>query len=300
MTVKAVLLDPQNQVARELGHKAKHGSLGKTTPHNFTYVLSKALEESIAEALGRKFSLRSTSDKGSFGDFITKHRPDVVCFALSAKALAEPTADMWLALTRGQGELPALFLLQSKRVRHGQLSSFIRKIIARDPSSTMDFIVGDFASKNFWGEVGLRTVRVLERAKLERAVTSGTGVDVLRRQSFKHLVPELHNPDSGRIDASLVANHFAIPLSHLAKMVGVKVSTVHKTPDALALQNKLGVLERIAALLREVTTSLDGSRSWLNAPNPELENEAPLNVMKEGHIDVVLHLLEDVFVGHPR
>lgn len=300
MTVKAVLLDPQNQVARGVGYKAKHGSLRKATPHILTYVLSKAYEESIAEALGRKFSLRSTSDEGSFVDFITKHRPDIVCFALSTKALAKPTADMWLELTRIQGELPALFLLQSKRMRQGQLSSFIRNMIAHKPSRAMDFIVGDFASKDFWGEVGLRTVRVLAQAKIERASISGTGTAALQHQSFKHLVPELHNPDSGRIDARRVAEHFAIPLSHVADMVEAKVSTIHKTPDALSLQNKLGKLERIAALLSEVTTSLEGLRSWLNAPNPELENNTPLNVMKDGHLDLVLHLLEDIFVGHPR
>jgi uncharacterized protein (DUF2384 family) len=127
-----------------------------------------------------------------------------------------------------------------------------------------------------------------------------TTTDALRHQSFKHLVPELHIRDSGRIDASRVAEYFSIPLSHVAGIIGTKVPTVHKTPDALSLQNELGKLERIAALLHEATKSLEGLRNWLNAPNPEFENKTPLNVMKDGHGDVVLHLLEDVYVGHPR
>jgi hypothetical protein len=301
MTVKALLLDPQNQVAREAGHKAKLRTPKKAGSSIPSEVLSKVNEDLIAETLGKRLSLQGTTDEDSFVESVTKFQPDILCFALPQTI--PPSTAMWSKLRstvrwskikRKQAELPTLFLVECKKSRHVQVFSFVRNMIEQDPSKATDFIVGDFSSKDFWREFGLRSVRILELAKTERASISNI------TQGLRHLLPELHDRDSGRIDARRVADYFSIPLSHVAQIIGGKVPTIHKTPDAVGLQEKLGKLERIAALLREITTSPDELRSWLNAQNPDFENETPLNVMKAGHLDVVLHLLEDIFVGQPR
>ncbi len=58
-------------------------------------------------------------------------------------------------------------------------------------------------------------------------------------RSFVEPVPALRNSKSGRLDAERIAESFGIALSDVARAVNKSYSTVHKTPDSLALQNAL-------------------------------------------------------------
>ena len=57
--------------------------------------------------------------------------------------------------------------------------------------------------------------------------------------------------------------------------------------------------ERIATALLRLTASTTEARMWLNAPNPELEGQPPIAVIRNGEAEVVAQLLEDVLVGQP-
>ena len=92
---------------------------------------------------------------------------------------------------------------------------------------------------------------------------------------------------------------FGLSVSEIARVLKRKVSTVHKTPDAVGLQQELAVFERIAAALWHLAGSTEGARIWLNAPNPELEDETPANLIRAGEADVIAELLEDVLMGQP-
>ena len=50
---------------------------------------------------------------------------------------------------------------------------------------------------------------------------------------------ELHDPESGRLDARRIAEYLDIPLRALADALGKKYTTVHKTPAAPSLQPDL-------------------------------------------------------------
>ncbi|MCZ7587190.1 MAG: response regulator [Deltaproteobacteria bacterium] len=55
---------------------------------------------------------------------------------------------------------------------------------------------------------------------------------------------ELHNAESGRIDASNVSVYLGVSLADLARAVGANYKTIHKTPDAEAIQDGLAPIKR--------------------------------------------------------
>ena len=110
---------------------------------------------------------------------------------------------------------------------------------------------------------------------------------------------ELHNPDSGRIDASKVAAFLAVALPQVAAAVGANYAAVHKTPDAIGLQPGLGPIKRSLGLISRVTRNRREARAWLNSPHPDLEEQTPLEVILSGRADAVVTLLENAIAGLP-
>lgn len=119
------------------------------------------------------------------------------------------------------------------------------------------------------------------------------------RRRAARLRPELHNPESGRIDAKQVAGFFGLSLIRLAKAIGRSPQSVHKTPDSVSLQKSLGLFVRIAAALIALFGSEGDGRIWLNTPNPDLDNTQPLELIEQGQGEIVAELLEDSLLGHP-
>lgn len=119
--------------------------------------------------------------------------------------------------------------------------------------------------------------------------------------SFSDLLPELHDPRSGRLDARRLAAWFGLPLTALAYALGREYTTVHRTPAGRALQDGLRVYLRIASALHRLVGSPAAARVWLNAPNPDLGRETPRTLMEQSVSDseVVAELLEDSLLGMP-
>lgn len=136
------------------------------------------------------------------------------------------------------------------------------------------------------------------RSKLsaKTAVAPASGVQL----SWDHVMPELHNPESGRLDAVCMAEWFGISVKKFAGLLDRAYATVHKTPDAASLQGRLVVFLRIASALSRLAGSRDGARIWLNTPNPDLEEkQTPFAVIELGEAEIIAELLEDALVGQP-
>lgn len=120
-------------------------------------------------------------------------------------------------------------------------------------------------------------------------------------EPLRGLLPDLHDPRSGRLDAQRLAERFGLPLTVLSRALGQRYGTVHRTPASPALQDGLRVYLRIAAALHRLTGSDAAGRVWLNAPNPDLLNETPHTLMGRSLSDaeVVAELLEDSLLGLP-
>ena len=120
-----------------------------------------------------------------------------------------------------------------------------------------------------------------------------------RRRGPPRLHPELHNPESGRIDATRVAGFFGLSLAKLAKALGRSPQSIHKTPDSARLQKGLSIFLRITAGLTALFDSEGSGRIWLNTPNPDLDNTRPLELIEQGQGEIVAELIEDALLGHP-
>ena len=101
------------------------------------------------------------------------------------------------------------------------------------------------------------------------------------------------------LNAKKVADVFGLNLRQLSGLLETLPATVHKTPDSERLQGKLRLFERIAKGLSLVDNDEDSFRRWLNAPNPELEQKTPLEIVREGRGEVVANLVEDALLGQP-
>lgn len=234
--------------------------------------------------------LTSTERTKTFLETLEEKRPDVVFMSYKSLGCRIKSLQTFVNRIRDLNpSLPALLLLEGKLPWKGLIKDKLFDVVSCER-------VG------FSEEVAFRATRLvaiskdLESANLKRLV----GASGQNRNPFlNHLVPELHNPESGRLDASKVAKMFAIPLNHVADILKVGQATVHKTPDAPALQVKLQQLERIAIGLLHLAGSKEGLRMWLRAPNRDLDEKIPLDVLREGRGEIVSNLLEDILLGQP-
>lgn len=105
-------------------------------------------------------------------------------------------------------------------------------------------------------------------------------------------LPELFNPQSCRLDAALLAEAIGLPVGAVAAAIGRKAEGVRKRPDAESLQTELGRLYRI---WKNIIELYDGNRTnariFLNAPNPQLENKAPIEFVKSGDLGIIESLI---------
>lgn len=135
--------------------------------------------------------------------------------------------------------------------------------------------------------------------RLVRLVHGVSQEDTSHRYRLPNLVVDELRSDSGRINAKLVAAMFDISIPVLARIIGAGEPALYKTPDAKSVQSKLMDFERIAWGLLKLTGSVKGLRIWLNAPNPEIDKELPIDYIKEGHVEDVAAMVEDALLGHP-
>jgi len=157
---------------------------------------------------------------------------------------------------------------------------------------------GAAAGAAIGGTVGGRT-----GALIGAAIGTVAGGLAGKRLAESHFAPlllsELHDSGTGRIDAAEVAAFLRIPLKQLAEALGKKYTTVHKTPSGLALQPALRSIKRSLEILERVFEDRSVVLAWLNDPHPELGRRTPMEVILEGHFQVVEDMLENALMGIP-
>ena len=139
-----------------------------------------------------------------------------------------------------------------------------------------------------------RLVEKLTNGSANRPSVTAEAAPVSPARLFSTIVPDLHNPDSGRLDAKRVSDTFGITLSRLSRVLGRNLSTVSKTPDAEALQDRLVAFERIATALQQLGWSLDRIRIWTKTPAPLSDGRTPGDLISEGLAVVLAQRLEDL------
>lgn len=127
------------------------------------------------------------------------------------------------------------------------------------------------------------------------AVETKQGVAIAAvREAFN-----LHNPESGRLDANKARKLFDLSQQRIAVLLGEAPQTLDKAPDASSLQAGLILFDRIASALFSLVGSREGLRIWMNAGNAQLDGKTPTELLLEGHGEAVADLLEAMLAGQP-
>ena len=109
--------------------------------------------------------------------------------------------------------------------------------------------------------------------------------------------PALFNPQSGRLDASRIASEIQLPVSTIAEAIGKKAPSVRKHPDASSLQPELRRVYRIwVALVDLYAGNKKHARIFLNAPNRNLELQAPIEFIETGNLKPLEALVETMSI----
>jgi len=95
----------------------------------------------------------------------------------------------------------------------------------------------------------------------------------------------MFNPDTGRSDAKRMAREFNVPIATIAGAIGSKPQIVSGSPGASSLQGELRRLYRIwVGLLVLFAGDKTNIQTFLNAPNRNLENHAPIEFLQNGNL----------------
>lgn len=113
------------------------------------------------------------------------------------------------------------------------------------------------------------------------------------------ILPELHDVNSGRIDAAKVAEFMGVALKALAEGVGLNYKAVHRHPSASGFQAALRPVKRVLELLHEFFGPPESIRIWLNTPHPDLAGATSLDTILAGKASAVALLLENARNGVP-
>jgi len=145
------------------------------------------------------------------------------------------------------------------------------------------------------GEVARALARV--EAGLRRRPTPRQAL--ARGAKLVHVAaPELRDEGSGRFDARRIAARLGVSVNRLAPVTGVSQQALSKRPDSPRAQKGLASVARVLAALGELH-SIGTAKKWLNAPNPRMDDTAPLGLILQGRADEVSRMLERALEGIP-
>lgn len=120
-----------------------------------------------------------------------------------------------------------------------------------------------------------------------------------REQIGRHVHADLHDPNSGRLDARRIAAYLRISLSSLAAATDRSVAAIHKAPAADSLQLPLAPVARTISMLSEILQSEECVRTWLHSPHPDLANQIPMRLILAGRAGAVADMLAAALAGQP-
>ena len=230
----------------------------------------KRLEKVLAE---NRLDVESVADGQAVLEKLETAKPDLVLLDI---AIPKLDGIQVIERLRERGEnIPIVVMADSRAVPAAR----IRKALKRGAT---DYIAKPVDLK----ELLVRVRRVLAGGRLRRA-------------PFEVALGELHDPETGRIDAKKVVGFLAIPLAQLAQALDANYPTVYKTPAAPSLQKGLRPIKRSIDLISRVTRSPADARAWLNNPHPDLGGRAPMDVILSGRADAIVTLLENALAGIP-
>jgi DNA-binding response OmpR family regulator len=258
----------------EVSMKAQPNS--KSTQQTTVFLAGgdSATRRQLTELLRGKYKVSSANTSAEALDAVKRNEPDVVIVGLTA---SDKNGLEFLKQLREVSRNSAVIVLTT-RSRTSDIPNALEL-------GANDFLVKPIDNVEFEERINRAVIAANQ-------TTSGT-------VHIKILLPQLHDPKTGRIAADKVAAHLAIPLKQLAHAVGANYATVHKTPAADSLQSALIPVKRSLEILHELLRDPAAEKAWLNTPHPDLGKRTPLQVILEGNGNALWTILENALEGIP-
>lgn len=159
------------------------------------------------------------------------------------------------------------------------------------------YSVGDVVE----GPAASETLQAQLRGILKRwqSRPQATPKAVLSPRIDSHVIPDLHDPDTGRLSASRIAEFLGVSLSSLSELSRLSVAGLHKSPASLSLQPVLVPIARSLTILMQLLGTRESVRTWMSSPHPDLGGRTPITVILEGKGSTVSEMLEASLEGQP-
>ena len=118
------------------------------------------------------------------------------------------------------------------------------------------------------------------------------------------MLPEVHDPATGRIDAKKLARVLGVKQAELARALKVDRRVLGNKPTLPKLQERAAMLGRALAILIDYLGSVETARAWFQTPNPNLENRTPWEVCENVEefpkgLEAVVHMVTRAPEGTP-
>jgi CheY-like chemotaxis protein len=158
------------------------------------------------------------------------------------------------------------------------------------------YSVGDVVEGPVSHDTLLARIRGILKRRQSRSVGPAKVFSAQQRVS-SHVVPELHDPVSGRLSASRIAEFLGVSLSSLAELSHLSLAGLYKSPASLSLQRVLIPIARSLTILMQLLGTRESVRTWMNSPHPDLGGRTPISVILEGKGRAVSEMLEASLEG---
>ncbi len=109
----------------------------------------------------------------------------------------------------------------------------------------------------------------------------------------------LHHQKSGRLDIRPVSELYGLAVSEVARLIGVKETTAHRTPDSATVHERLAPFATVAGALELMRGDVTAFQRWLNTVNDELGGETPLRMIRQGRVFELAGLVRTALLGQP-
>jgi len=112
--------------------------------------------------------------------------------------------------------------------------------------------------------------------------------------------PVLVDPATGRVDALRLAHSLGITSAEVEAIAQHPAGDAHTGSPTESNQDRLRQAATIAGGLHQLTGG--DSRQvaiWLRAPHPDLDDAAPLDLMRGSELRIVADLVDDMLSGAP-
>jgi len=176
-------------------------------------------------------------------------------------------------------DLPVIFITANESVA-----------LKHDLYSVGDVVQGPVASETFQARIRGILKRWQSRAQ---GLPKGT----LSPGFASHVIPELHDPATGRLSASRIAEFLGISLSSLSELSDLSVAGLHKSPASVSLQPALVPIARSLTILTQLLGTRESVRTWMNSPHPDLGGRTPISVILKGKGRIISDMLEASLEG---